>query len=88
MWRLRPSTLGGMHLFFKVYDGKDQVVREGRAGLLDKTVGPGEAVDLALVVPPLPAGRYRLFVDMVDEGHAWFYQAGADPWEEELIVRE
>ena len=59
------------------------------AGLFEKTVTPGEAVDLTLVVPPShKAGHYRLFVDMIDPRHGWFYQTGSEPLEEELDIRE
>ena len=40
------------------------------------------------VVPPLAPGRHRLRIDLFDEGHAWFYQVGSNPLEQELIVRE
>ncbi len=61
---------------------------EGRGGLFDKTVPPGQEIELLAVVPPLPIGRYRLRLDLIEEGHAWFYQLGQEPIEQELIIRE
>jgi hypothetical protein len=56
---------------------------------MEKDVEPGESVDLTLVVPPLRnPGRYRMLVDMVDESHCWFHQAGNEPLETELDVHE
>jgi hypothetical protein len=64
------------------------VVFEGRAGMLDRVVAPGERIQVVMIVPPLPRGDYRLLVDMIEEGHCWFHQTGSAPWEEELAIRE
>lgn len=87
-WRFNPHTTAGVHLLFWVWDEQGQGVADGRGGYQDLTVGPGERAELTLVLPPLPAGRYRLLVDLVDEYHCWFYQAGSTPWEQELEIRE
>jgi protein tyrosine phosphatase (PTP) superfamily phosphohydrolase (DUF442 family) len=88
-WHFKPTTTAGMHLSYQVWDEDGLGVAEGRAAFFEKTVEPGESIDVTLVVPPLPkAGRYRLFVDMAEEFHCWFYQTGTEPWEEELEVRE
>jgi hypothetical protein len=49
-------------------------------------VEPGQLHETTLVLPRLTPGRYRVIIDMVEEGHCWFYQAGSEPWEEELVV--
>ena len=65
-WRLTPGDLAGIHLLYTV-SGPDggQVVRE-RAGLVRRTVLPGQVIDFALVVPPLPAGRHILTAELLD----------------------
>jgi hypothetical protein len=63
------------------YDRFDNVlVWEGMRVLLPNPIGPGErvAVDLPLAVP-MPPGRYRLSVDLVDEGRHWFAELGNSP---------
>jgi protein tyrosine phosphatase (PTP) superfamily phosphohydrolase (DUF442 family) len=88
-WQFKPTATAGMHLFFQVWDEEGRGAAVGRAGMKEATVGPGESIDLTLVIPPLArAGRYRLLVDMIEEYHCWFFQVGAEPWEEELDVRE
>jgi protein tyrosine phosphatase (PTP) superfamily phosphohydrolase (DUF442 family) len=87
-WQFKPTVNAGMHIFFRVWDAEGNPKNEGRAGMLDATVPPGEKFDVTMVVPPLPAGRYWLAVDMVEEFHVWFCQLGPEPWEEEFVVRE
>ncbi len=88
-WRLRPGTNAGIHAGFGLWDSDGRCVANGRAGLLDAEVAPGQSIDLTLVVPALhKPGRHRLLVDMVDEQHCWFYQTGSEPLELELEVGE
>ncbi len=87
-WHMRPGERAGFHLGYFIWE-KGRLVREGRAGLFERDVQPEGSVDMTLVIPPLnKAGRYRLLADMVEEQHCWFYQAGSEPREVELIVRE
>jgi hypothetical protein len=87
-WRFRRGSRSGVHLAYQVWDGV-LLLAEGRAGMFDREVAPGGSADLTLVVKPLPrAGRFRLLIDMVEEGHCWFHQAGSEPHEEELVIRE
>jgi protein tyrosine phosphatase (PTP) superfamily phosphohydrolase (DUF442 family) len=87
-WQFKPTRTAGMHLGFMLWDDAGKAVTTGRAGFMEKTVAPGEAVTVTVVVPPLKdAGRYHLLIDMIEEGHCWFYQTGSEPYEEELDVR-
>jgi hypothetical protein len=89
-WRLRPETNAGIHASFTIYDARNNtIVAEGRAGLFEAEVIPGESIDLTLALPPIARpGMYHLVVDMVDEQHCSFFQAGSDLLEWELEVRE
>jgi hypothetical protein len=88
-WHLRPETNAGIHAVFTLYDTKDKTVVEGRAGLFEAEVVPGGSIDLTLALPAIAQpGHYRLVVDMVDEQHCSFFQAGSDLLEWELEVRD
>src|SRR5262249_50274300 len=88
-WRLKAGTNAGIHAGFILWDPQDHWLAEGRAGLIEAEVPPGQSID---IVVPLPAmkqpGKHRLLVDMVDEQQSWFWQTGSEPLEEELEVRE
>ena len=88
IWQLRPTVTAGVHVFFHVWDAAGNGVAEGRAGMLDATVPPGEDFDVTMVVPPLAAGWHWLTVDVIEENHCIFYQTGSESWEGELVVRE
>lgn len=86
-WQFKPTRTAGMHLGFMLWDSTGKAVTSGRAGLMEKTVALGETATVTVVVPPLKsAGRYHLLIDMIEEGHCWFYQTGSEPYEEELDV--
>lgn len=88
-WEFRSLKAAGNHVTCKVVDENEQTICEDRAGLLDRTVKPGETIEVTLVVPPIwKTGLYRLYVDMIEEGHCWFHQSGSELWEEELVIRE
>lgn len=88
-WQFRPTKTAGYHVTFKVLDEAQNIVHEGRAGMLDAVVHPGEKIQVVMIVPPLKRkGHYRLLVDMIEEGHCWFHQTGSKLWEEELLIRE
>lgn len=88
-WTFRPHTVAGMHLGYEVFDENNKLVQQGRAGMLHRDVPPGETIDLIVTLRPLAQpGRYRLRLDMIEEGHCWFQQAGAEPHEEEFTIRE
>ncbi len=87
-WRLSPLLVAGTHVGFHVWNDRDELVVNGKSGQFDAEVRPGQALTLTVPLPALPPGRYRLLVDMVDERQCWFFQAGSEPLEEELTVRE
>lgn len=87
-WRLKPENNAGVHLGYVVIDPQDRLVTLSRGGLFDAEVPPGASIDLTFVLPALHTpGRYQLWVDMVDEQHCWFYQAGSEPLDVDIEVR-
>ncbi len=84
----RPNMGARVHVAYRVLDAEGKGAREGRAGMLAADVPPGQPLDLTLIIDPLEPGRYYLTVDLVEESHCWFFQAGAEPWEGEILVRE
>jgi hypothetical protein len=88
-WRLCAGTRAGIHASFVVTNPRGRIVVAGRAGLFDAVVEPGESIDLTLPVSPLgEPGPHLLIVDMVDEQHCTFYQAGSEPLQRGFEVRE
>jgi protein tyrosine phosphatase (PTP) superfamily phosphohydrolase (DUF442 family) len=88
-WHFAPGNTAGYHVVFLVKDEEQRWLDSGRAGLLERDVGPGESIDVTLAVPAFKrAGHYRLMVDMLDEQQCWFYQVGTEPMELELNVHE
>jgi hypothetical protein len=79
-WYLRADSNAGIHAAFVVLDFQNRIVADGRGGLMEAVVAPGGHIDLTLAVPaPALCGSYALRVDMVDEQHAYFVQAGSEP---------
>jgi hypothetical protein len=88
-WRFRPGNNAGIHVAYTIHDSDGRIVRDGRGGLFDATMAPGEAVNVTLAVAaPLAPGSYELRIDMVDEQHAYFLQVGAEPlcWKLEVVL--
>jgi hypothetical protein len=77
-----------MHVFYRLWDAQGRALKEDRAGLLEAVVPAGQSFEVTMVLAPLPAGRYWLSVDLIEESHAWLAQLGAEPWQEEFVVRE
>jgi len=86
-WRFRPENNAGIHLTFVLKDGRDRGVTCGRSGLIATEVAPGQAIDLAMILPAVKTpGTYRLLVDLVDEQHCCFFQAGSEPFEQGVEI--
>ena len=57
----RVLKTAGHHVTFKLINEKQDMVYEGRAGMLDKLVPAGASIEVVMRVPPIAvAGRYRL----------------------------
>lgn len=88
-WYMHPGTNAGIHAVYAIGDGKNQCLSLDRAGLLEAVVAPGEHIDLTLALPVLnDPGVYSMLIDLADEQHCWFYQAGSDPLQLTFQVQE
>lgn len=88
-WRITPFSTAGVHLWWRLFDADERELYQDRGPLRDQTVAPGGVLRTSIVLPSMPRpGRYRLVVDMIEEHHCTFLQAGAEPHEEELHVRD
>jgi undecaprenyl-diphosphatase len=89
-WRFSSRQDRGIHFGVTMRPfapGHGQEI-ELRGGFQDLTVAPGEAVVLELAIPPLESGRYRVLVDLVDEGKKWFSDMGSEPVIFELRIED
>jgi protein tyrosine phosphatase (PTP) superfamily phosphohydrolase (DUF442 family) len=87
-WHFQTSSNAGIHAYFLLWNAAGVLISQGRAGLFDRTVQPGDHIDLTLALPALhDQGRHRLLVDIVDERHCEFCKVGSEPLEVDLEVR-
>ena len=93
-WVMKPGHFAGIHLAYTLFDDAGRVVWSGRAGLRFETVPPGGETEITVPIRGLPAGRYRLAVEMHDATAAGipfrtnsFVKFGDDSLAAELTVR-
>jgi hypothetical protein len=81
------SWFGGAHAMsvdagYRWHDSKGAVLPlEGNRALLNRPVvqpGGSDQLKLQVVAPPVP-GSYTLWISMVQEGVAWFFDEGTKP---------
>jgi hypothetical protein len=89
-WNLRAGSNAGINVMARVVDPRGGgCLMQVKAGLFEAEVPPGSHVDVTVALPPLRRpGRHRLLIDLNDERQGYFYQAGSEPLERELEVRE
>jgi protein tyrosine phosphatase (PTP) superfamily phosphohydrolase (DUF442 family) len=90
-WRLRSDGDRGVHLGAKVQMFEPSIKQEFelRGGYRNLTVIPGESVVLEMMIPnTLESGRYKFFMDLVDERVKWFSDMGSEPITFELHVED
>lgn len=86
-WRFGPDLSAGVHVGWFLIDAQDRLVTSAVAGRFRADVQPGESVELTLALPPLrKSGLYALQIDMQEEQHCPFHQAGSEPLDLELEV--
>jgi len=86
-WRTRGSE-DGLFLSYHWLDERgNPIVWDGMRTPLDRTVEPGESLRQGLALrAPIPPGRYRLAVDLVEEHRFWLAELGNTPLEEDVDV--
>jgi hypothetical protein len=86
-WRSLPGA--GVYLSYHWLDLRgNAIVWAGSFVALPRPVAPGERLTVPLELrAPLPPARYRLALDLVDEGRAWFSELGNHRVEHDVDVR-
>jgi hypothetical protein len=86
-WRTRGAE-DGLFLSYHWLDERgNPIVWDGVRTPLERTVEPGESLRQGLALrAPIPPGRYRLAVDLVEEHRFWLAELGNTPFEEDVDV--
>ena len=87
-WRTRGPE-DGLFLSYHWLDERgNPIVWDGVRTPLARVVAPGESLRQAVRLRgPIPPGRYRLGVDLVEEHRFWVAELGNEQYEEEVDVR-
>jgi hypothetical protein len=90
-WQFDPGGAGGIRLRYDLSTSAGTHSRRGHAGQLGRTVHPGEHIDLACGLPPLPPGSYLFTADLLDAQpiellNTNFVQYGSEPLATPLSV--
>jgi hypothetical protein len=86
-WRTRGAE-GGIFISYHWLDERgNPIVWDGVRTPLDRVVAPGETFcgDIAIRAP-IPPGRYRLALDLVEEHRFWLAELGNTPYEADVDV--
>jgi hypothetical protein len=86
-WRTR-SAEDGLFLAYHWLDERgNAIVWDSPRTPLERSVSPGETLRQPLALQgPIPPGRYRLAVDLVEEHRFWLAELGNPPHEEDVDV--
>jgi hypothetical protein len=86
-WRTRGRKDGIFLAYHWLDERGNAIVWDGRRTALARTVEPGEALRQEMTLRgPIPSGRYRLAVDLVEENRFWFAELGNLPLERDVDV--
>jgi hypothetical protein len=87
-WRTRGPD-EGLFLCYHWLDPRgNPIVWDGYRTPLERPVEPGQTLRQRLRVRgPIPPGRYRLALDLLEEHRFWLAELGNEPWSEEVDVR-
>jgi hypothetical protein len=86
-WRTRGVQEGLFLAYHWLDERSNPIVWDGLRTALERAVGPGETLRQRLALrAPIPPGRYRLAVDLVEEHRFWLAELGNTPFEEEVDV--
>jgi len=89
-WNFDSLPEAGIHLGWHLWsDGYP--IDGAKAGIFRREVPPGGEIDIRFAVSGdsfIKPGKHSLFIDLIEEGNCWFFQAGAEPILKEIDVRE
>ena len=86
-WRTRGDKDGIFLAYHWLDERGNAIVWDGRRTGLARTVEPGETLRQEMALRgPIPPGRYRLAVDLVEENRFWFAELGNRPLERDVDV--
>jgi hypothetical protein len=86
-WRTRGAEEGIFASYHWLDERGNPIVWDGLRTALDRVVEPGDTLRREVAVrAPIPPGRYRLAVDLVEEHRFWLAELGNAPYEEEVEV--
>ena len=86
-WRTRGADEGLFLAFHWLDERGNAIVWDGTRTPLEREVAPGEVLRQQLALRgPIPPGRYRLAVDLVEEHRFWLSELGNAPYEEDVDV--
>ncbi|HET8528167.1 MAG TPA: hypothetical protein VFL60_04595 [Gaiellaceae bacterium] len=87
-WRTRGPEEGLFLSYHWLDERGNPIVWDGERTPLERVVGPGETLRQELRVRgPIPPGRYRFAVDLVEEHRFWVAELGNAAHEEDVDVR-
>src|SRR5712691_11346895 len=86
-WRTRGAEEGLFLSYHWLDERGNPIVWDGRRTTLERTVEPGDTLRQALALrAPIPPGRYRLAIDLVEELRFWLSELGNEPLEQDVEV--
>src|SRR3954468_2206245 len=88
-WRTRGPEEGLFLSYHWLDERENPIVWDGIRTPLDRTVDPGAELRQQLAIrAPIPPGRYRLGLDLVEEHRFWLAELGSAPYAEDVDVGE
>jgi hypothetical protein len=86
-WRTRGPEEGLFLAYHWLDERGNPIVWDGRRTPLERPVAPGETLRQTMKLRgPIPPGRYRLALDLIEEHKFWLADLGNAPHEEEVEV--
>jgi hypothetical protein len=86
-WRTRGAGDGLFLAYHWLDERGNPIVWDSPRTPLERAVAPGETLRQRLALRgPIPPGRYRLAVDLVEEHRFWLAELGNEPHEENVAV--
>jgi hypothetical protein len=88
-WRTRGADEGLFLAYHWLDERGNAIVWDSPRTPLERAVAPGETLRQQLPLRgPIPPGRYRLAVDLVEEHRFWLAEIGNPPYEEDVDIQQ